>query len=165
MRSAATENLSVSATLIEVANTQWLDRSQPQPLYMANMLLYINAVFWLLSLFTGGGLFVILALGAVFAGLGIANEKKAGYWGGVVVAVLNFLVLVLVLLVGRVGQHFLVHQHPFRRCPAGVAPSPAEPELPAHLVQEVEPPVTGRPQPRKLLPDCHWSSLIGTSLA
>jgi hypothetical protein len=83
-----------------VANTQWLDRSQPQPLYMANMLLYINAVFWILALLEGAGFFGILALGALFAGLGIANEKKAGYWGGVVVAVLNFLFLVLILLVG-----------------------------------------------------------------
>jgi hypothetical protein len=83
-----------------VANTQWIDRSQPQPLYMANMLLYINAVFWILALIEGAGFFGILALGALFAGLGIANEKKAGYWGGVVVAVLNFLFLVLILLVG-----------------------------------------------------------------
>jgi hypothetical protein len=83
-----------------VANTQWLDRSQPQPLYMANMLLYINAVFWILALLEGASYFGILALGALFAGLGIANEKKAGYWGGVVVAVLNFLFLVLILLVG-----------------------------------------------------------------
>ena len=83
-----------------MANTQWLDRSQPQPLYTANMLLYINAVFWVLALFEGAGFFGILALGAIFAGLGIANEKKAGYWGGVVVAVLNFLFLVLILLVG-----------------------------------------------------------------
>jgi hypothetical protein len=83
-----------------VANTQWLDRSQPQPLYMANMLLYINAVFWILALLEGAGFFGVLALGALFAGLGIANEKKAGYWGGVVVAVLNFLFLVLILLVG-----------------------------------------------------------------
>ncbi len=83
-----------------MANTQWIDRSQPQPLYMANMLLYINAVFWILALIEGAGFFGILALGALFAGLGIANEKKAGYWGGVVVAVLNFLFLVLILLVG-----------------------------------------------------------------
>jgi hypothetical protein len=83
-----------------VANTQWLDRSQPQPLYMANILLYINAVFWVLALFEGVGFFGILALGALFAGLGIANEKKAGYWGGVVVAGLNFLALVLILVVG-----------------------------------------------------------------
>jgi hypothetical protein len=90
-----------------VANTQWLDRSQPQPLYMANMLLYINAVFWLLALFEGAGLFGILALGAIFAGLGIANEKKAGYWGGVVVASLNFLFLVLILVGAGTANIFL----------------------------------------------------------
>ena len=31
--------------------------------------------------------------GAIFAGLGLANEKKAGYWGAIAVAVLNLLVL------------------------------------------------------------------------
>ena len=90
-----------------MANTQWLDRSQPQPLYMANMLLYINAVFWLLALFEGAGLFGILALGAIFAGLGIANEKKAGYWGGVAVATLNFLFLVLILVGAGSANIFL----------------------------------------------------------
>jgi hypothetical protein len=74
---------------------------------MANMLLYINAVFWLLYLFEGAGLFGILALGAIFAGLGIANEKKAGYWGAVVVAGLNFLALVLSLFVGGFANIFL----------------------------------------------------------
>jgi hypothetical protein len=92
-----------------VANTQWLDRSQPQPLYMANMLLYVNAVFWLLALFEGAGLFGILALGAIFAGLGIANEKKAGYWGGVVVGGLNFLALVLILLVGGASVFLFIN--------------------------------------------------------
>ncbi len=90
-----------------MANTQWLDRSQPQPLYMANMLLYINAVFWLLYLFEGAGLFGILAIGAIFAGLGIANEKRAGYWGGVAVASLNFLFLVLVLVGEGAANIFL----------------------------------------------------------
>jgi hypothetical protein len=91
-----------------VANTQWLDRSQPQPLYMANLLLYINAVFWLLYLFEGAGFFGVLALGAIFAGLGIANEKKAGYWGGVVVAGLNLLALLAILFVGGVASIFAV---------------------------------------------------------
>lgn len=76
---------------------------------MANMLLYINAVFWLLALFEGAGIFGILAIGAIFAGLGIANEKKAGYWGGVVVAVLNFLFLVLSLLVGGAGIFLFIN--------------------------------------------------------
>ncbi len=83
-----------------VANTQWLDRSQPQPLYMANMLLYVNAVFWLLYLFEGAAFFGVLALAAIFAGLGIANEKRAGYWGAVVVAGLNLLALVAVFVNG-----------------------------------------------------------------
>ena len=76
-----------------MANTQWLDRSHPQTLYLANMLLYINAVWWVLYLFLGNALFGVLAVGAIFAGLGLANEKKAGYWGAIAVAVLNLLVL------------------------------------------------------------------------
>lgn len=50
---------------------------------MATILLYINAA---LSLITGG---ILSPIGAVFiigqvaAGLGIANEKKWGYWLGV----------------------------------------------------------------------------------
>ncbi|HMK97771.1 MAG TPA: hypothetical protein VK425_09520 [Acidimicrobiales bacterium] len=72
-----------------MANTQWLDRSQPQTLYLSNVLLYVNAVLWVLYL----SFLAILAIPALLAGLGIANEKKAGYWGGVVVAGLNVLVL------------------------------------------------------------------------
>ncbi len=83
-----------------MANTQWLDRSQPQPLYMANMLLYINAVFWVLDSVPRGRFFGILALGAIFAGLGHRQREKGRLLGGVVVAVLNFLFLVLILLVG-----------------------------------------------------------------
>ncbi len=82
-----------------MANTQWLDRSQPQPLYTANILLYVNAVFWLFYLLLGiAGLFGLLAIPAIFAGLGIANEKKLGYWAGVVVAGLNLLMLVALFL-------------------------------------------------------------------
>jgi hypothetical protein len=76
-----------------VPNTQWLDRSHPQTLYMANMLLYWNAVWWLLYLLLGAPYFGILALAAVFAGLGLANEKKLGYWGAILIAVLNLLML------------------------------------------------------------------------
>jgi hypothetical protein len=72
-----------------VANTRWLDRSQPQTLYIATILLYVDAVWWLLYL----SLFALLALPALFAGLGIANEKKIGYYGAIVVAGLNVLML------------------------------------------------------------------------
>lgn len=81
-----------------MTNTQWLDRSQPQTLYFANMLLYFNAVWWLLYLLLGAPLFGVLAVAAVFAGLGIANEKKAGYWGALVVAALNLLIIIALFL-------------------------------------------------------------------
>jgi len=81
-----------------VPNTQWLDRSQPQTLLMANILLYVNAAIWLLWVLAFGlsgftGLFAVLAIGAIFAGLGIANEKKPGYLGAVAVALLNVVLL------------------------------------------------------------------------
>ena len=78
-----------------MANTQWLDRSQPQTLYFANVLLYFDAAWWLLYLLFGiYPLFALLALPAIFAGIGIANEKKIGYWGAIVVAVVNLAVLI-----------------------------------------------------------------------
>ncbi|MGO9657129.1 MAG: hypothetical protein ACLQVK_00220 [Acidimicrobiales bacterium] len=76
-----------------MGNTRWIDQSQPQTLYMATILLYVNAAFWLLDALLGFGFLGLVAIAAIFAGLGIANEKKAGYWGGVVVAGLNLLVL------------------------------------------------------------------------
>jgi hypothetical protein len=78
-----------------VANTQWLDRTQPQTLYFANVLLYFDAGWWLLYLLVGSlSWFTLLAIPAVLAGLGIANEKKIGYWGALVVAALNVVILV-----------------------------------------------------------------------
>ena len=75
-----------------MANTRWIDQSQPQTLYMATILLYINAGFWLLDVLLGAGFLGLFAdVAAIFAGLGIANEKKAGYWGGMVVAGLDVL--------------------------------------------------------------------------
>ncbi len=63
---------------------RWIDRTQPQTLMMATIIMYINAVLGLLSgqvfLFPIG---TVLIAGQVAAGLGIANEKKWGYWLGV----------------------------------------------------------------------------------
>ena len=79
-----------------MANTQWLDRSQPQTLYMANVLLYFNVVWWVIYL----SVFSILALPALFAGLGIANEKRIGYVGAVAVAAVNLLMILDLLAAG-----------------------------------------------------------------
>jgi hypothetical protein len=79
-----------------MADRRWLDRTQPQTLYIAVILLYINAVFQLIF----GGLFSILGLvlvaGQVAAGFGIANEKKWGYGLGLVMAFLPFVLQLIV---------------------------------------------------------------------
>lgn len=80
---------------------KWLDRTQPQTLQIATMIMYINAAFDLI----GGVAFVlfpigaILTLGSIAAGIGIANEKKVGYWLGVVIAALPL----VLIITGRFG--------------------------------------------------------------
>ena len=78
---------------------RWLDRTQPQTLYMAVILLYINAAFSALALLSGSSflLGLLIVAGGVGAGYGIANQKKWGYALGVAMAVLPF-VLQLVFL-------------------------------------------------------------------
>ncbi|HMC39202.1 MAG TPA: hypothetical protein VKI19_06035 [Acidimicrobiales bacterium] len=70
------------------SSLRWVDRSQPQTLMTATILLYINAVFGLIygqlwATYYGFPLGAVLVLGQAGAGLGIANEKKWGYWLGV----------------------------------------------------------------------------------
>ena len=70
---------------------RWFNQSQPQTLQLATMLLYVNAVLSLLQgLFLGGlGLILLVFIvGQVFGGLGVANERRKGYWLAVVCAVL-----------------------------------------------------------------------------
>jgi hypothetical protein len=74
---------------------RWLDRTQPQTLYIAVILLYINAVF---SLLAGLSLIVlVIAAAQVGAGFGIANEKKWGYGLGILMAFLPFVLRLLIL--------------------------------------------------------------------
>lgn len=73
---------------------RWVNPSQPQTLYGATILCYIDAVFGLLG--SGGfPFFIALALGLGLGGFGIANEKKWGYAVGVGAAVLQVLILLV----------------------------------------------------------------------
>ncbi|HEX3542117.1 MAG TPA: hypothetical protein VHT75_16920 [Acidimicrobiales bacterium] len=76
---------------------RWLDTTQPQTLVIAVVLLYINAVFLILF----GGFFsligLVLVLGQIGGGYGIANEKKWGYGLGIAMAVLPFVYRLAVL--------------------------------------------------------------------
>jgi hypothetical protein len=84
-------------------SNRWLDRTQPQTLMMATMLMYINAALDLLLVISTHSLFWLLpVVGQVGAGWGIANEKKWGYWLGVVMAVLLVAFTVLNLSFGSI---------------------------------------------------------------
>jgi hypothetical protein len=83
-----------------MAHTKWLDRTQPQTLYMATILMYFSAALSLLFGATSFGIRIfgvahilpvvglLLIAGQVGGGWGIANEKKWGYYVALVAAVL-----------------------------------------------------------------------------
>jgi hypothetical protein len=74
---------------------KFLNQGQPQTLWGATLLLYVNAAFGLLRVFSPIGLLFVVALAA--GGFGIANEKKWGFALGVAGAVLQLALFVLVL--------------------------------------------------------------------
>lgn len=90
---------------------RWLDRTQPQTLMFATILLYVDAVFSLID----GEVGILFPLGLLFlvtqavAGWGIANEKKWAYWLGVVISI-GILITLLVgfAAVGIIGLIFQV---------------------------------------------------------
>jgi hypothetical protein len=77
-------------------SNRWLDRTQPQTLMIATIIMYVNAA---LGVLYGAELNfpigTVLVLGPVVAGWGIANEKKWGYWLGIALAVLQVVFLLL----------------------------------------------------------------------
>jgi hypothetical protein len=90
---------------------RWTNPSQPQTLYLAVVLFYINAV---MSLIFGNyveilfGFVGVLAfiVGSVAAGLGIANEKKWGYFLGIATAAFQLLPFLWLIAVDGVGVVF-----------------------------------------------------------
>ena len=77
---------------------RWLNQSQPQTLVIAVMLLYLDAVFIALSGGIFSGLGLVIVVGSVAAGYGIANERKWGYFLGIGIAVFFLLPFALSLL-------------------------------------------------------------------
>jgi len=86
---------------------QWINRSHPQMLFIAVFLCYLQAVFGLLQamgigiggIVTNGDpiVFLFIVFGLGLGGLGIANDKKWGYWlafaAGIVHVAMYFIVL------------------------------------------------------------------------
>ena len=77
---------------------KWVNQFQPQTLYMATILCYVDAVFGFIFPFGTSLLaaYVIVAL-LGFGGFGIANEKKWGYAVAVTGAFLQVIMLFAVL--------------------------------------------------------------------
>jgi hypothetical protein len=80
---------------------RWFDATQPQTLQGAVMLSYITAAFGLVSVLFGS-YFGVVALGIGVAAYGVANERRWGYWLGIVLAGLTALLYLLVLVYGLV---------------------------------------------------------------
>jgi hypothetical protein len=70
---------------------KWVNQFQPQTLYIATILCYIDAVFGIFNGFNLVNIAIVLCLAA--GGFGVANEKRWGYAVAVIGAVLQVLVL------------------------------------------------------------------------
>ncbi|HVA76207.1 MAG TPA: hypothetical protein VNF71_16765 [Acidimicrobiales bacterium] len=82
---------------------RWLDRTQPQTLMMATILMYVNAALGVIDgEVSAVPIGTVLVVGQVAAGWGIANEKKWGYWLGVVLAAVQLAFIVLYFSFGAV---------------------------------------------------------------
>jgi uncharacterized membrane protein (DUF2068 family) len=85
---------------------RWTNPTQPQTLQIAVYLLYINAVFTALLGGFMSPLGLILVIGQGAAGFGIANEKRWGYWLGVVIATIGLLPFLISIASNGVGSVF-----------------------------------------------------------
>ena len=78
----------------QVNQRKFLNQAQPQTLVLGTLLLYVNAVFGLLSVFNVFGLLMVVALAV--GGYGIANEWKWAYAVAVAAAILQLIMLLAV---------------------------------------------------------------------
>jgi len=65
---------------------RWVNQSHPQTLQIAVLLSYFDAVFNVLFGFVFVAVGAFITVGEVVAGIGIANDKRAGYYLGLVVS-------------------------------------------------------------------------------
>ena len=89
---------------------KWFDSTQPQTLQISVILLYINAVFGILSSFAAGGVGLLLLpiILEGFAAYGIANERRFAYFAAIVLSGV-FAVLAVALFVYLGGLSLLLN--------------------------------------------------------
>ena len=78
---------------------RWINQSQPQTLQGAVIFSYLNAVLALILTFGHAAYFVVLLALAV-AAFGIANDRRWGYWGAIVLGGIYCVGLLVLLIAG-----------------------------------------------------------------
>ncbi len=74
---------------------KWFNATQPQTLQFACILLYLNAAFGVFYFIAGSPLEIISVVGAG-AAYGIANDRRWGWYLGLGVSIVNFLLAFIV---------------------------------------------------------------------
>jgi hypothetical protein len=93
-----------------VNERRFVNQFQPQPLVIATMFCYIDAVFGLLGSLGGtSGFGLLLVAGLAGGGYGIANEKKWGYFLAVIAAVFQVLILVVIFGADVIGFPVIIN--------------------------------------------------------
>lgn len=97
------ETGSIGDRLPGMETRRWTNPTQPQTMQIAVYLLYINAVLSALFGAIVSPIGLVLVIGQAAAGFGIANERRWGYWLGVVIATLGLVPFVLAVLDDGLG--------------------------------------------------------------
>lgn len=63
---------------------RWINKTLPQTLLIATYLFYIDVVFGVLYGSFRSLLLLPFLVGSIVGGLGISNERKFGYWVGII---------------------------------------------------------------------------------
>ena len=103
---------------------RWINQTHPQTLLIGVYLLYFDAFWAVVNMVLYGGtspISILLGAGAAAAGYGIANDRKAGWYGGVALSVIGLAFRLLFFGLGdAIGLLFAVAQvallvHPMSR--------------------------------------------------
>ena len=85
-------------------STRWTNPSLPQTLQLGMFMLYISAAFGVLFGAFLSPISLLVVVGGVAAGFGIANERRWGYILGVVVSFLGLLPFIFTGIFNGVGS-------------------------------------------------------------
>jgi hypothetical protein len=91
-----------------VNERKFLNQAQPQTLVLGTLLLYINAVFGLLSFGVLSAFGLLLVAGLAIGGYGIANEWRWAYGVAVAASIVQLLLLFALLGFGVFGFPYII---------------------------------------------------------